>query len=276
MSLLIQVAVRGQFQCMVEGREGASTLLALGWSQLASGNLSEAKASFERVIASRERLAGPSDPDLADALNRLAFIYRLQDRPSEAETLYRRALAIFRDTSRTDQTAAVTNNLGIVVLQQGRWKEARDLSVNALALSQKSPGPGSPEFASGLTNLGVLYQSRRDFGKAEPLLRRAMEIDRSASPPDHSRIALDLNNWATFMAARKHFPEAESTLLRSLQMFEKSAPPNYVDLGNTALNLAGVYRLEHKYENAERLYRQGIDVLQHVVGTGRPPAGPLL
>lgn len=264
--LLIRVALQGQSQSMVEGPEGASTLLALGSNRLASGSLSEAKALFERAAASRERHAGPSDPDLADALNRLAFVYRLQDRPSEAETLYRRALAIFRDTSRTDQTAAVTNNLGIVVLQQGRWKEARGLYLEAIALWRKSPGPGSPEFASGLTNLGVLYQSRRDFGKAEPLLRRAMEIDRSAFPPDHSRIALDLNNWATFMAARKHFPEAESTLLRSLRMFEKSAPPNYVDLGNTALNLAGVYRLGHKYEDAERLYRRGIDVLQRAWG----------
>src|SRR5580704_11547009 len=99
--LIIQAALHGQPQSMIEGPEGASTLLALGSSRLASGNLSEARALFERVAASRERLAGPSDPYLADALNHLAFIYRLQDRPSEAETLYRRALAIFRNTPRT-------------------------------------------------------------------------------------------------------------------------------------------------------------------------------
>jgi tetratricopeptide (TPR) repeat protein len=264
--LLIQVALRGQSQSMAEGPEDASTLLALGSSRFESGNLSEAKALFERVVASRERLDRPSDPVLADALNHLAFVYRLQDRPSEAETLYRRALAIFRNTSRTDQTAAVTNNLGIVVLRLGRWKEARSLFLEAIALWRKQPGPDSPEFASGLTNLAVLYQSRHDFGKAEPLLKRAMEIDRSVFLPDHPRIALDLSNWATFLAARKHYPEAESALLRSLQMFEKSIPENHFDLGHTALNLAAVYKLEHKYEDSERLYRRGIDVLERAWG----------
>jgi tetratricopeptide (TPR) repeat protein len=250
----------------VAPKELAAKLQSEARYHQSQGDYAEAEASARRLLALLESNGLQDSLMGANALNDLAVICRLRDRLPEAESLNRRALAIFRNLAASAQVAATTNNLGAVALAQGRWKEARGLYLQAISLWRETRGPESPEIAAGLTNLALLYQSRHDYGKAAALVERAMKIDRAAYPPDHPRIALDLTNRAVLAAKQKHYPEAESMLLRALRALETSLPRGHPDIGTTAGNLAEVYRLERRYGDAEPLYRTSIRILEKVWG----------
>ena len=58
------------------------------------GRYSDAIPLAQRVLAIREKSLGPDDPDVARALYNLAVLYDEQGRPTDAEPLYKRSVAI--------------------------------------------------------------------------------------------------------------------------------------------------------------------------------------
>ena len=65
---------------------------------------------------------------------------------------------------------------------------------------------------------------------------------------------------------QKRYAEAERMLRQSLESLQASLPPGHPDIGITEANLAEVYRRERNYEDAEKLYRAGITILEKAWG----------
>jgi len=62
------------------------------YKRQAQGCYAEAEALHLRALAIREKAFGPDRPDVAESLNNLADLYRLQGRYVEAEPLIKRCL----------------------------------------------------------------------------------------------------------------------------------------------------------------------------------------
>jgi tetratricopeptide (TPR) repeat protein len=80
---------------------------------------------------------GLDHPDVADILNNLAAIYRVQGRYDEAEPLYMRALAILEsvlDPDHHPDVARCLNNLAVIYQGQGRFAEALAASGHSVAV----------------------------------------------------------------------------------------------------------------------------------------------
>ena len=102
-------------------------------SQLNAGRSADNEKAHLLALAEAEKF-GPEDPRLAASLTDLAGFYHTRGRFSEAEPLYRRALAI--------------------------W--------------EKSQGPEHLNVGNGLNNLAQLYMAQGRYPEAEPLLQRAL------------------------------------------------------------------------------------------------------
>jgi len=78
-------------------------------------------------------------PNLPASLNNLAELYREQGKYSEAEPLYRRALAILEKTLGPEhpKVATVLENLAILLRKSDQEKEAEEMSVRARAIRAK-------------------------------------------------------------------------------------------------------------------------------------------
>ncbi|HEX9256594.1 MAG TPA: tetratricopeptide repeat protein, partial [Candidatus Angelobacter sp.] len=59
---------------------------------------------------------------------------------------------------------------------QGKNSEAEPLYRRALAINEKALGPEHPNTASSLNNLALLLKEQGKFSEAEPLYRRALAI----------------------------------------------------------------------------------------------------
>jgi tetratricopeptide (TPR) repeat protein len=104
----------------------------------AQGRPTEAQSLFERALVIRERVLGPEHPETAQSLNNLACLLRDIGHSAEAESLFRRAIAI------GDDVATRLSNLACLLRDSGRLAEALTLAEAALAAYEKAFGPSHP------------------------------------------------------------------------------------------------------------------------------------
>ena len=95
-----------------------------------------------------------------------------------------------------------------------RLSEAEPLFRRALAIDEKSYGPGHPNVATALNNLARLLEATKRLPQAEPLFRRALAIDEKSYGPGHPHVATALNNLAFLLMATNRLSEAEPLLAR--------------------------------------------------------------
>nr|NCR69258.1 CHAT domain-containing protein [Microcystis aeruginosa LL11-07] len=108
----------------------------------------------------------------------LAELYRVQGRYSEAEPLYKQALAIWKQQlgDNHPDTASSLNNLALLYESQGRYSEAEPLYKQALAIWKQQLGDNHPNTATSLNNLALLYQSQDDIPQAINYRTQALAV----------------------------------------------------------------------------------------------------
>ena len=242
----------------LESAAGAACLNTFAALLESRGHEQEAQEQLEHALAIREQVLGRDHFLVADTLVRLGLAHSRQGHLQEAEMMQMRAVAILRAGNASTELAAALNNLGSVMLSQGRLKEAEERIREAISIWERLSGPDDPSVAAGLLNLGVLLEERKRYDEAAPVIARARRIDEKALPANHPRIAMDLNAAGVLATDRKNYKEAEDLLVRSAAILDGSQSPQHAETGQVLLNLAEVYRLEKKMDLARDTYRRGL------------------
>jgi tetratricopeptide (TPR) repeat protein len=108
----------------------------------------------------------------------------------------RALLARVRDHTLEPKATRMMNQLALWLHNRAEYGEAETLYRRALAIDGKSLGPFHPDIATRLNNLASLLQDTDRLAEAEPFYRRALAIDEKALGPTHPGVATDLNNLA--------------------------------------------------------------------------------
>lgn len=95
-----------------------------------------------------------------------------------------------------------------VYRSQGKYSEAEPLFKRALAIREKTLGPTNPDVASSLNNLAALYHDEGKYSEAEPLYKRALAIWEKALGSDHPDVAQSLENYAALLRKTNREKEA--------------------------------------------------------------------
>ena len=112
-------------------------------------------------------------PEYPDAHNNLGIILLEQGRPSEAAASFQRSLQL------KPAYAEASNNLGNVLLQLGNPEDAAAAYQQAVLLQ--------PDYAQAHFGLGVALQHRGDVDEAVGSYRRGLELDPKFAP-GHNRL----------------------------------------------------------------------------------------
>ena len=157
-------------------------------------------------------------PDVATALNSLAFLHDSLGRYADAEPLYQRSLAIREKALGRDHpdVANSLNNLAGLYYDQGRYADAEVLFQRSLVISEKALGRDHPDVANSLNNLAGLYRIQGRYANAEPLFQRSLAISEKALGRDHPDVALSLNNLAGLYRRQGRYADALPIIRRTL------------------------------------------------------------
>ena len=133
--------------------------------------------------------------------------------------------------------------------------------IAALAIHEKSYGPGHAEVAIDLNNLAQLLKATNRMAEAEPLFRRALAILKKSYGPIHPEVGIDLNNLAQLLQATNRMAEAEPLLRRALAIAEKSYGPDHPDVARVLNNLAQLLQATNRMAEAEPLMARAFRII---------------
>jgi len=208
----------------------------------------------------------------SSTLDSLANVAKKAQDFAEAESLYRRSLAIDEGSFGIDHqnVAADLHNLAFVFHTTGRYAEAEPLYRRALAIDEKALGPDHPAVANSLNNLAFLFQTTGRYADAEHLFRRALAINETALGPNHLDVATSLNNLGEMLRATGRYGDAEPLHRRALAINEQALGPDHPAVATSSNSLALLLKTTSRYGDAEPLYRRALAIREKALGLDHP------
>lgn len=158
------------------------SLSNLGSAYYFLGEDAKAAATFERAIGIVERYRFERTPQLPYALNNLGAAYVRMGRKEDADRTLTRALAAERAILGPEHflvAATLQNHADLLETMPGGLARAEALDREALALREKTLGPGHPTVGASLFRLARIAVRQGRTAEARPLLRRAQEVLKS-------------------------------------------------------------------------------------------------
>ncbi|MDE3194823.1 MAG: tetratricopeptide repeat protein [Acidobacteriota bacterium] len=165
-------------------------------------------ADFYRKALDREQAnSGPDSAKVAVRLNSLALVLG----PREAVPLLQRALGIDRRVwgEKHPETATTEVNLSGELQASGRFTEAVQIGVAALANFEATLGDNHPRTAAAASTLADGYRALKQNARAEKLYRQALAIDERAYGPSHPETLDDVRNLVEFLRDTGRAAEAK-------------------------------------------------------------------
>ncbi len=191
--------------------EAARLLNVAGQYLCERAQYTEAESLLKRALEIREHIRESEHFDVAQSLNSLVELYRLQGKYVQAMPLCERALAIHENIVETEHPdmALSLNNLARLYHHLGKYNDATTLYQRARAIRETTLGSEHPDVATSLNDLATLYSTQGKYTEAEQLHRQALAIRKKVLGSDHPDVALSLNNLAVLYSKQGKYTEAE-------------------------------------------------------------------
>lgn len=211
----------------------ASVRSTVGLTFYRLGLYDDAAPHLRRVFELREKLLGPTARDTLAAMNNLAELLKAQSKYAEAEPLFRKSWELRKQEFGTNdpETLGALANLAQMLQVQGRLDEAQPLLEQCYDMYRQKYGDDAPDTLVTLGQLASLLQARGQFDKAEPMMRQALAGLQKGGHADDPYTLQQMHNLANLLF------ECED---------------------------------KDKLAEAERLYRQTLDIRRRVLGEAHP------
>ncbi|TAK71955.1 MAG: tetratricopeptide repeat protein [Betaproteobacteria bacterium] len=263
--------------------EDTKQLSARAQELINRGQYKEAETLHYRVVAIHEKTLGKEHPGTATSLSNLGNVLYLQGKAKEAEAIHRRVLALREKMlgSEHPDTATSMNNLANVLQEQGKdellspsearaqaqfnlqaFTETESLFRKALAIQERTLGPGHPATANTLNNLSTYLDRRGRAQEAEPLQRRALDILERSLGSLHPDTAAMLTTLAVMLDRQGKVVEAEALYRKAVEVARRAGNPRILLLNSSRL---GFSLAKHgRYREALPFYKEAADTLDYL------------
>ncbi len=272
---VIATLVPGSSKSESAPRDGlfeAKTLADRCSSLESSGDYSRAEGACREALTIRERLLGPSHPDVAESLDALATVYYDEARFEEAEKLLERSITIDGKVlgHRNSRTASKVHHLAVVLNDEGKYPQAEILYRRALSIREHNFPAGDSEIGEIENDLATLYDDEGKYPQAEQLYLKALAIREKADGPKSWQVGETLDNLATLYDAEGRYAEGIPLERRAITIYQEVLGPEHPKLAAINVDLAELYEDEGDYLRAGPLLEQALSIFQKTFGPSHP------
>lgn len=237
-----------------EAEEPWKDLVTEGQRAAGNNRYADAERIFLKAVHEAERFAA-DDWRVGVTLESLGQVYRAENKLSEAETAYRRALGIVGKTNGDDsaEVANINFDMANVMLDDGRQTEALRYAHKALSTYESSFGGTSIETAQALCLLGDSLRSMKNYSEAEGPLRRCADIRETDGGIDSLELADALHSLALTYVGERKYELAEPRFRLVEKIRENKLGLTSPLLAQTMEDHAALLRIMGREKDAERL-----------------------
>ncbi|HKU14349.1 MAG TPA: tetratricopeptide repeat protein, partial [Steroidobacteraceae bacterium] len=209
-------------------------------------DFAKAERTAREAIAVFDMTVPPMYPDRVSAEENLAEALYLQNKLDEAGSLLANAVRqkteVFGRNSM--EVADALDRFAVVRHSQRRFREAEELSREAIAICRLVLGDKHTSMANISTTLGRALVERGKYSEAEATLREALDIYLTTLPAGHQYTASTEYLLGELLLTTDRLSEAEALLTASMNRWKRSGAPPW-----RAMRSASAV--------GEALYRQG-------------------
>jgi hypothetical protein len=205
-------------------------------------------------------------------INNLANLLSDQGKLSDAEPLYREALAGYRRTLGDEHpdTLGSINNLANLLMDQGKLGDAEPLYREALAGCRRTLGDEHPNTLDSIECMAILLKNQVKLGDAEPLYREALAGKRRTLGDEHPSTLGSINNLANLLRAQGKLGDAEPLYREALAGRRRTLGDEHPSTLTSIFNFAGLLWAQGNKAEALVMYRQELEVSRRVLGEDHP------
>ena len=164
--------------------------------------------------------------------------------------------------------AVLSMKLGDNYMAQKKYSEAEPLYKRAIAILEKFFGPKDLEVSVALGKLAKMYTTQGKLIEAERLFWRALEIKQQVLGQNHLDVAESLDDLGYLQIKQGNPDQAERLFLSSISIKEKVLGKTHVKVIDSLVGLADIYYSESKLEQAEGTYLRLIKIKQQQGDSG--------
>ncbi|MBW4667907.1 MAG: tetratricopeptide repeat protein [Cyanomargarita calcarea GSE-NOS-MK-12-04C] len=207
-------------------------------------------------------------PAIADSLNNLAELYRMQGRYLLAKPLYLKAFNMRKSLlgeSHPD-IAQSLNNLAAFLVTQGHYQEAEEKLFAALDIWKQHLGEEHTEIATNLNNIAEVYREQGRYRDAEQMHLKALSMRKHLLGNEDIEIAQSLGNLAALYETQAQYSKAEELHLEALAITKKVLGDDHWYIAVSFNNLAALYDSQGRFSQAEENYYKALNICQQSFG----------
>ncbi len=185
----------------------------------------------------------------------------------EALTLFQKAWALRKrelGDSHPD-TLKCEANVGLVLMEQGKWEEARPILAEAVEKGMSVWGRADKMMFSAMNNLSRVERKLGRAEDAERLLREALAGCQQVLGEENRRTLSAMNNLGTLLHERGDLAEAERLLRRTVELRRKALGDDHAETLGALSDLAAVLFGRNEFVEAEQLWREAFDASARVL-----------
>jgi tetratricopeptide (TPR) repeat protein len=174
-----------------------TSLKELAARKMRSGQYAVALGLYESLRAVLESTLGRDTPETAECLTQLGWLYAVQGRLLDAESLQRESVRI-NETIYGANSFFVAREVTLLcntLISERKYAEADPVAMRAVAAWQGLGGIDNPNVLESLVNLGVIRQHQKQYQEAQQLFDHASRLAtaQKLTPDNPQRIKLDQN-----------------------------------------------------------------------------------
>ncbi|MCO6436716.1 MAG: tetratricopeptide repeat protein [Phycisphaerae bacterium] len=233
------------------------------------GELDAAERLFRSALALCRTIGPPENGACLNVAvgNYARFLFYLE-RHSEAEALMREGLLLQTQRYGRDhpETAKSINDLGAVLVMQGRFDEARPLLEEALELRRKWYGEDHPDTAVAHNNLAALLHELGDYEIARSHYERALAINQESFGTMHQETAANRLNLAVLLEEIDELASAEPLFRSACEAFTSIYSSDHWISANCESRWGACLAKMGQFERARPLLRHSYRILVDALG----------
>ena len=219
-----------------------------------SNDYTKAEQTFLRAMHEAERF-GAQDARVGTTLNSLGLVYRAEKKYGDAESAYRRALAVLEKTygEGSIDVANINFNIATVMFDQNHLQTALPYAQKALMSYEVLLGGQSLKTAAASCMVGDSFRAVKSYLEAEGPLRRCADIRESDGGLQNPDLAQAQQSLALALQGQGKLTQAEARFKLAEKIRENTLGITSPLLAQTMEDHASLLRQMGRDKEAERL-----------------------
>jgi len=229
----LQLALLGE-----NHRDYAQTIHFLGGINLNRANFSLAKSYYLHALSIRQNVFWNAHPRIVSLNMNLGLIEVGNGKLEEAELRFRKAKQEAKSLQEfgIGATTTTNSNLANVLIDLGKYSEARQIIEENIQILLKFKGKDHPDYSMNLQVLASTYQKQGNLDKAQALLEESLEHRERILGQQHPYYAESLGSLGDVFVGKKEWSAAVANFERATAFMEKIQGITHPDYGNNLLN----------------------------------------